>query len=204
MLPASHLEPGVVQAHASPITGILDIGRYPGGEDETARAIAGALRESTFSSEARPDIMRWKYCKLLMNLANAVEAVCAPSDAAGSLARRVRREGTACLQAAGIDFATREEDAARRGDLLQLGPIAGAMRGGGSSWQSLARESGRIETDYLTGEIVLLGRVHGVPTPANALLQAHAARLARTRAAPGSVDAAALLAELGDQPDVED
>ena len=31
--------------------------------------------------------------------------------------------------------------------------------------------SGSIETDYLNGEIVLLGRLHGVPTPVNALLQ---------------------------------
>jgi 2-dehydropantoate 2-reductase len=28
-----------------------------------------------------------------------------------------------------------------------------------------------VETDYLTGEIALLGRIHGVPTPVNDLLQ---------------------------------
>jgi 2-dehydropantoate 2-reductase len=42
---------------------------------------------------------------------------------------------------------------------------------GSSSWQSLVRGAGSIETDYLNGEIALLGRLHGVPTPLNAALQ---------------------------------
>lgn len=193
MCPASHLRAGVVQAHSSPITGILDIGLYPRGTDVLAGQIAEALRASTFSSEAVADIMRWKYAKLLMNLANAVEAVCARSDASAALARRARSEGVACLHAAGIDFASSDEDVARRGDLLQL---RGERRGGGSSWQSLQRGAGSIETDYLTGEAVLLGRLHGVPTPVNALLQQHATRLALEGSPPGALSAEALLAEL--------
>ena len=42
---------------------------------------------------------------------------------------------------------------------------------GGSSWQSLVRGTGTIETDFLNGEIVLLGRLHGIPTPVNADIQ---------------------------------
>src|SRR5205814_884656 len=76
MCPTGYLTPGVVQAWSSPVTGLLDIGRYPSGIDETAKAIAAALSASTFYSEARPDIMRWKYGKLLMNLGNANEALC--------------------------------------------------------------------------------------------------------------------------------
>ena len=75
-------------------------------------------------------------------------------------------------------------------------PVAGRERGGGSSWQSLRRATGSIETDYLNGEVVRLGRLHGVPTPANALLQATARRLAATGGEPGSVPAADLLARL--------
>src|SRR5690606_18048315 len=74
--PASHLEPGVVAAHSAPVTGILDLGRYPSSVDDTARALATALQGATFSSEAVPDIMRWKYRKLIVNLGNAVDAVC--------------------------------------------------------------------------------------------------------------------------------
>jgi 2-dehydropantoate 2-reductase len=44
-----------------------------------------------------------------------------------------------------------------------------------------------VEADHLNGEVVLLGRLHGVPTPVNELLQRTANRMARNRVAPGSV-----------------
>jgi len=187
MCPATHLEPGVVVASSSPITGLLDIGRYPHGIDDRARTIAGALSRSTFESVPRADVMRWKYQKLLMNLANVVEAACGPEGRASEVAKLATREALACYAAAGIDCASRDEDRARRGDKLQLRDVGGRPRGGGSTWQSLARGTGALETDYLNGEIVLLGRLHGVPTPVNALLQRVARRLARTNATPGSV-----------------
>ena len=79
MCPATHLEPGVVQASSAPVSGILDVGRYPSGIDAATTALADALGGSTFVSEVRPDIMRWKYSKLLMNLGNVVQAAFAPS-----------------------------------------------------------------------------------------------------------------------------
>ena len=199
MCPTSHLEPGVVLAHSSPLTGILDIGRWPGGTDDTALQIAGAFAASTFVSEARPDIARWKYRKLLTNLGNAVEAVCGPPARAGVIGRRAGEEGAACLEAAGIEAASADEDAQRRGDLLTLQPIAGQRRQGGSSWQSLTRGTGTIETDYLNGEIVLLGRLHGVPVPVNDLLQRLANEMARSGAPPGSVSEEEFLARLGEK-----
>jgi 2-dehydropantoate 2-reductase len=108
----------------------------------------------------------------------------------------VRQEGEACLQAAGIDFASAEEDRARRAGRLNLGDGSAHQWPGSSSWQSLARATGTIEADYLNGEIVLLGRLHGVPTPANELLQRLANRVARDRARPGSMRAADVLALL--------
>ena len=38
--PTSHLQPGVVQAWSTPVTGLLDIGRYPTGSDEVSEAVA--------------------------------------------------------------------------------------------------------------------------------------------------------------------
>jgi 2-dehydropantoate 2-reductase len=187
MLPAAHLEPGVVQAHSAPIPGLLDVGRYPGGVDATANAIADAFAASGFDSRPLADVMRWKYAKLLMNLGNAIEAVCEPSPRQDELDELARREGEACLRAAGIDFASAEEDRARRGDLLRVLPVEGRVRGGGSSWQSLARGAGAIEADYLNGEIVLLGRLHGVPTPVNETLRQLANRMARERRPPGTL-----------------
>jgi 2-dehydropantoate 2-reductase len=179
MCPAVHLEPGVVDASSTPVSGLLDIGRYPEGVDATAAGISAALQSSTFQSELRPDIMRWKYGKLLNNLANSVDALCGPAARVGDTGERARAEAVGVLHAAGIPFVDREEDAARRGDILRWEPGGGQLRPGASSWQSLARGTGSIEADYLNGEIVWLGRLHGVPTPVNEALRQLANRAAR-------------------------
>jgi 2-dehydropantoate 2-reductase len=196
MCPTSYLTPGVVQASAVPATGILDVGRYPEGVDETAVAIAAALADSTFVSVPRPDIMRWKYGKLLMNLGNGIDALCGPGARGTDLFGIVRDEGVATLRAAGIPFVDAEEDAARRGDHMRMRPIDGQRRGGGSTWQSLTRGLSSVETDYLNGEIVMLGRLHGVPTPANELMQRVTSRAAREGVQAGSVSPDELLAQL--------
>jgi 2-dehydropantoate 2-reductase len=187
ILPANHLEPGVVQANSAPVPGLLDVGRYPIGVDETARSLAAAFSATGFDSRVVDDVMRWKYAKLLTNLGNAIEAVCEPSPREHELEKLAREEGERCLRAAGIDFASVEDDRARRGDLLRLTPVAGQLRGGGSSWQSLARGAGAIEADYLNGEIVLLGRLHGVRTPVNETLRQLANELAQEGRPPGTV-----------------
>lgn len=197
MCPAAHLEPGVVQAYSSPISGLLDIGRWVGGADATATVISDALRASTFESEPRDAIARWKYGKLLMNLGNAVEAMCGHVDGIRDVMQAARAEGVNVLRAAGIDFVDRDEDRARRADLMTIGEIDGHVRGGGSSWQSLRRGTGNIESDYLNGEIVMLGRIHGLPTPVNALLQHRAREAAEAHIPPGSVDPKSLLDALG-------
>jgi 2-dehydropantoate 2-reductase len=186
MCPASQLRPGVVQVHSTPVSGMLDLGRYPAGLDERARAIAETIAATSFQSIARPDIMRWKYRKLLMNLANAVEALCGSDGRFSPLAKAAQREGTDVLAAAGIDVATPEEDRERRADFLRLDRTSSGEWQGGSSWQSLARGAGSIEAEFLNGEIVLLGHLHGVPTPVNALLQRVAVRAAADGASPGS------------------
>jgi len=194
MMPTGHLEPGAVQVHCSPTPGILDLGRYPSGSDEPSTRLAQAFTDAGFVSQSRDDIMRWKYRKLLMNLGNAVQAACRPGAAADQLREVVRQEGEVTLAAAGVDVVSAEHDRARRAGILR--PHDGTERVGGSSWQSLQRGTGSIESDYLNGEIVVLGRLHGVATPANELVRRVAGRLARERATPGSVEAEDLLAEL--------
>jgi 2-dehydropantoate 2-reductase len=196
MCPAGHLEPGVVQASSSPVTGLLDIGRYPSGTDGIAAEVAAALERATFSSLVLPDVMRWKYAKLLRNLGNALDALCGAAGRGSPLAGMARDEGAACLAAAGIEYATEDEDAARRGGLLQLRPVNGQRRDGSSTWQSLKRRTGSVETDYLNGEIALLGRHHGIPTPVNALLQRLTAELAASQGEPGSLTPEDLLNRL--------
>jgi 2-dehydropantoate 2-reductase len=196
MLPSGHLEAGVVEAHCAPVPGILDVGRFPSGIDETSRKAAEVFSSAGFVSEPRPDIMAWKHRKLIVNLGNAVQACCSVGPAADELRRLVRAEAEIVLTAADIPVVSEADDLARRGDILMPGPIAGRPRSGGSSWQSLSRATGSIESDYLNGEIVRLGRLHAVPTPANELLQTTAGHLARAHAEPGSLDATALLERL--------
>ncbi|WP_326597957.1 ketopantoate reductase family protein [Streptomyces sp. NBC_01803] len=193
-LPAQFLEPGQVTASAAPLTGMLHLGRFPGGVDDTARRVALDLERSRFLAPVVPDVMRWKYAKLLANLGNAIEALCGPirQPPLTDLLARARAEGVAVLAAAGIAHASEAEQAEARGDRLEPRPVGGAERGGGSSWQSLRRGTGSIEADYLNGEIVLLGRTHGVATPVNELLQRQADDFARRGRPPGSLPVAEL------------
>jgi len=193
MQPCTHLEPGVVVQQCHPVPGILDVGRFPSGVDETTTAVAADLRAAGYVSEPRADIMAWKHRKLIMNLGNGVQAGFVPGPEAEELQRRARAEGEAALAAAGIPVVSDEADLARRGDLLHGRVRADAW---GSSWQSLHRGTGNVEADWLNGEVCLLGRLHDVPTPANALVQRASNQLAHTGGTPRSLDAAAALAEL--------
>lgn len=196
MMPAGHLQPGIVQAHAWPTPGLIDVGRYPSGADDTAQAVVDALNAVGFNCLVRDDIMRWKYNKLLLNLGNAVLALCGLKDeGAGDLLHAAKAEGVAVFEAAGIAYASDEEDKARRANTLTIVPINGERRTGGSTWQSLAR-GGTIETDWLNGEIASLGRRYGVPTPVNALLQRLTNQAARDGLPPESISAGEILANL--------
>lgn len=192
-LPATFLEPGRVSAGSTPVPGVLTLGPVPtGGPAPTA--IAADLVAAGFRAPVVEDVMAWKYYKLLTNLANAVEALCGTGwdEAARELGARATAEGRAVLAAAGVHVIPDDEHDAGRAE-FQMGRLPGED-GGGSSWQSLVRGTGSIETDFLNGEIVLLGRLHGVPTPVNALLQALSRQAAAAGTPPGSVAAADLLA----------
>ncbi|WCO66054.1 2-dehydropantoate 2-reductase [Iamia majanohamensis] len=198
MLPAVHLEPGVVAAFGDPAPGILDLGRVPSGTDALDEEVAADLAAAGFSSHPHPAILRAKHRKLVMNLANAVVALCGTdalaTDAGGELLGAVAAEGEAVLAAAGVDVASTEEDAVRRGDVFRIGEVEGVDRGGGSTWQSLTRGQGTAEGDTLNGEIALLARLHGVEAPLNVRLQQLVGRAAREGWRPGAVTPAEVLA----------
>ncbi len=195
MLPAAHLEPGTVESYGAELSGHIDIGRFPEGVDDRAPELSAALASSRLDSEARPDVMRLKYAKLLLNLGNVVGALCANDDQRAELTELVRAEGRAVLEAAGVQYVSDEvADIEGRWRRWGVRDIDGRRRAGSSTWQSLARGTGALETDYLNGEIVVQGRLHGVPTPLNARLCDLAAEAARARRAPQSLSAADVLA----------
>ncbi|MEZ0066446.1 2-dehydropantoate 2-reductase [Streptacidiphilus sp. MAP12-20] len=201
-LPATHLQPGTVVAHTAPLSGILTLGRYPqGGDgepaDELIAAIAADVAGAYFDAPVVADVMRWKYGKLLNNLGNALEASLGREQLEKSedLLAAVRAEGVAVLDAAGIAYATDEERMAVQGRRMQVVPIPDVHRAGGSTWQSLHRR-GSVEADYLNGEIAMLGREHGVPTPVNDLMRREVTRLAQEGLPPGSATPEELRAQL--------
>ena len=203
-LPAEHLEAGVVVNFAEGTAGGLDAGCYPTGVDAFITEVTATLTTAGFGATPQPAIMRHKYEKLLANLNNAVQAALGPRpehpaaddvDGLREIARLLREEAFACYHAAGIDCASREEVRAGRAG-IRGGDVPGHKRHGGSSLQSILRGTGDIETDFLNGEIVLLGRLHGVPTPANAVVQAVGNALVRNELAAGELTVAALQARI--------
>ena len=194
MLPATHMEPGIVQQDSAPTVGILDSSIYPSGTDGFIAGVCRDLEKANFSAKPDPSVMRYKYTKLLMNLSNAFQVVCGADADGKEVSARARAEAVACYRAAGIDFATDEEFYARRGNYITVKPVEGGQRVGSSSWQSVERGTGSVEADYLNGEITLLGRLHGVPTPINRALQDLANEVARSGKKPGIMSPQALLA----------
>jgi 2-dehydropantoate 2-reductase len=187
-MPATHLEPGTVQARSWPLAGAIDLGSYPTGAPPVSLEVPGLRSTPT------ADIMRFKRGKLLSNLANGAEALCGPEARQSRIAEGARAEAIACFEAAGLSRTTEAEDAERRIGIASR-PVPGAPRSAGSTWQSLARGAS-LEVDYLNGEIVLLGRQLGVPTPINRGLQRLANAAARAGARPGAMSLADLEAAL--------
>jgi 2-dehydropantoate 2-reductase len=182
-----HLRPGVVRAYDTPVHGVFDLGRYPAGIDAFTTQIVSDFNKAGFSAVAREDLMRWKYAKLLRALfGNAIDVVFGPDADTGDLTERLKAEAFAAAAAAGIEWASEEEFAGRQAAITrQL--VGGEPYFSNSSWQSAARDTGRIESAYLNGEIVLLGRLHGVPTPVNELLHRCSQEVMERKRAVGSM-----------------
>ncbi|TIU70552.1 MAG: ketopantoate reductase family protein, partial [Mesorhizobium sp.] len=167
MLPADYDTPGEVGTYFAPKIGAFDIGRYPSGTDDAVEKLCGVLSTSGFIVEARDNVMDSKYRKLLANLRNIIDAALGDTELQRKWYARALAEAEAVLTAAGI--AWDKTDAMDRQELT-ITAIPGRTRVGSSTLQSIVRGTGSLETDFLNGEIVLLGRLHGMATPVNAAL----------------------------------
>ena len=184
-IPARYTVTGEVVVGGMPNLGVVTLGRYPHGLDDTARAIAADLATAGYLTEARADIVRWKAEKLIHNVTNATELFDATPEARAAFAGGVADEARTVLAAAGLDPAHPSE---RTVDISgwHVAEDSGIERGQQSTWQSFTRGTSS-EVDYLNGEIVRLARLNGIPAPHNAALQQAVARLARNGGQPGSV-----------------
>ena len=189
ILPAVFLEPGLVVSHAANKGGILDTGCYPQGLDPCAEKINADLELAGFSARADAQVMRQKYAKLLVNLANVLQAGLHDAIDARDISLALRSEALACFAAADIECMDKDEAKRRRDGVMLETHVPGHDRSAGSSWQSMQRGTGDIETNYLNGEIVLLGRLHDVPTPANEACVVMAMQMLAENLGPGAYSA---------------
>lgn len=201
--PASHLAPGEVFAHSAPVSGIVHIGRWPSGaltsDDD---ALLGGLRDAWTPAgvlvNVTDDPAGWKYAKLLANLGNASNALLGPDEDDAAIVAAARAEGRAVFEYAGIKPVPGDEVASWMAKGLHTRAVPGFDGTHGSStWQSLKRGTGNIETDYLNGEIVRLAHVAGRRAPVNAALARLARIAARSGRGAGTYTAGELAAAIG-------
>ena len=201
--PTVMLEPGEVIVRGAPLRGVFHVGRYGGVTHQAADAsLLDDLARDWGAAGCvvrRPDaVMAWKYRKLLANVGNVLQALLGDTSGAEDIAEAAEAEARATLHAAGIPVVGDEESRAGwQPEGLSFLPVPGKpAQLGGSTWQSLVRGSGGIETDYLNGEIALIARRLGRTAPVNTRLTTLARRAAREGLRPGSISTGRLRAEL--------
>ena len=202
-LPAVHLEPGEVIVRSWPVVGQFHIGRWPAplrtsADDEFLQRLAQAWSASGVRVNAVDDVAPWKYNKLLSNLGNAVGALSADGADTTEVVAALRHEGEYVLRHAGIEFTSFEVSTAARVDGPTPRPVPGSNTGASNStWQSLSRNTGNVETDYFNGEVVRIAHRHGITAPLNAALARASREAVRNQLGPSHFSAAQLLELLG-------
>ncbi|MGE2832613.1 ketopantoate reductase family protein [Mycobacterium sp. SMC-4] len=187
-MPAAHVTPGEAIVRSWPMAGQFHIARWPASlttadDTELLREIAQTWTPAGIQILLPADVAPWKYNKLLSNLTNSVVALTGSYDGMGTVGDAVLAEGEQVLERAGIPYIPFSESDAARADGLTMRPVPGADGViPNSTWQSLARNTGGVETDFLNGEIVRIAHSYGGTAPINAGL----ARLARDAARHGS------------------
>ena len=200
-LPAVHLVPGEVIIRGAPTSGMLHIGRVPAAVDPADPPLLAGIRDdltaASFDVVLPVDVMPWKYRKLISNLGNVFQALVGFTSEVKPLLAEAEREAREVLDAARIGYTGDAEEAAARAAGFTMHPVPGVPeRVGGSTWQSLARGTGDLETDYLNGEIALVARRIGRSAPVNATLARLARETVRAGRPPGSMSVADVRAAL--------
>jgi 2-dehydropantoate 2-reductase len=198
-MPVVHLEPGEVIIRSTPRSGMLHLGAVPTGVGEDVLStVAADLVAANFDAPRPDDVMAWKYRKLISNLGNVFQALVADHGDWRPLVDQAEREARNVLDAAGIAYTSDVEESAARAAGFTMKPVPGVPQNlGGSTWQSLTRGTGNVETDYLNGEIAAIAHQIGQDAPINARLAALGRRAAATGQRPGELSAEQVAELLG-------
>jgi 2-dehydropantoate 2-reductase len=182
---AQYLEDGTVTVRRDP-PGWYLVGRYPAGTDALAEAVAGDLRAAGYLVRTTGDVMPYKWGKLMANLGNAIDGITGCDwGTTRSIYRAVFEEARAIVAKAGIRWISQERLAQEWPETRQPPRAEFDTIQRSSTWQSLARRQGSVETEFLNGEIVRLARRLGLTAPLNEKLVEITARMAANHEQPG-------------------
>jgi 2-dehydropantoate 2-reductase len=194
---AVYLTNGEVIARRDP-PGWYIIGKYPEGTDEIAEQVAEGIREAGYFVRVADDVMPYKWGKLMANVGNAVGAITSGDwESMMPLFRAASEEATAILAQAGIRWISQEDVAESWPEITA--PLRGQLQteAQSSTWQSLARHQGSVETDFLNGEIVRVADRLGLKAPINEKLVEITREMAEKQEPPGKYTIDQLKALLG-------
>jgi 2-dehydropantoate 2-reductase len=167
---ATHLVAGHVVSPSWPVVGIAWIGAHVPETAGRASEFASDFERAGFLARVVDDITGVKAHKLLGNLSNALDLFDGTADEFEAVRDLITVEAERVYAAAGIKRVDPSEGTEINFGSLDIRPVPGQVGGKRSTWQSFARGRGS-EVDYLNGEIVLLGRKHGIETPVNLRVQ---------------------------------
>jgi 2-dehydropantoate 2-reductase len=194
---AVYLKDGEVTARRDP-PGWYIIGKYPDGTDDLLETLAGELRSAGYSVRTSPDVMPYKWGKLMANVGNAVGAITNGSwEESMPIYRAVMEESRDIVEQAGIHWISQEQVAKDWPEITA--PLRGSLNteAQSSTWQSLARHQGSVETEFLNGEIVRIAAKLGKKVPLNEKLIQISQEMAANHDTPGKYTITELMKMLG-------
>jgi 2-dehydropantoate 2-reductase len=196
----SMVQPGNASFRAP---GRVIVGVHPKGSDAFTRSLAQAFGEAGFDAAASRTIECDKWLKLALNAQTVVHATVDVRDHDTNefqeLNASILDEVRAVFKAARIRARSGDgRDPSIEEMIAELRrPRARRTEHGvkvnNSLWQDLYLKRDRIESEYIHGPVIALGREHGVPTPFNAAMLETALHVHASGAAPQSLRLTELL-----------
>ena len=194
---AVYMNSGEVVCRRDP-PGWLIMGVYPKGTDGLVEAVGSELRKAGFYVLVSPDVMPYKWGKLMSNLGNATGAITNDNSRnSRSITEAAQNEAKQLLKEAGIRWLSEQQITAEWPDFGAKPRAALDTEEQSSTWQSLGRQQGSVETELLNGEIVRVARKLGKTAPINEGITRICTAMAANREKPGKYDSAQLRRMLG-------
>ncbi len=180
-----YIKDGEITVRRDP-PGWVVIGRYPQGRDNRMEMVEKHLRQAGFMVRLSPNVMPYKWGKLVTNLGNAIGAI---TNSRWEETRRINlavtEEARNILKLADVPWISQEQLAAEWKEIAKKPRKILTTESQSSTWQSLARKQGSVETEYLNGEIVRQAKLIGKEAPLNAALLKISQEMAAQQEIPG-------------------